>query len=275
MNVAFLGATKGADGGITPYEPARFGRKILKPLTCYRLARTCLLRRRRIARHRSHETVAARLRYGQEVNGRELERKAEIAQLLLHAAHQLAETLEPERVYDRFHELLADVIPHDGVVVSSYDELEGLIRCEYAWVEGNRVDPASLPPLPLNRDGGGMQSGVIVSGEPLLANDVAARVEQGEGTYYNVDREGNVRKIPEAGPAGVQLEGDQPEEDEQQPAADPPDDPARSRPPHHCSAHDNHPLERTKGKKSTLADRALIRLPPFVRCTSSCREGAP
>jgi two-component system phosphate regulon sensor histidine kinase PhoR len=132
-----------------------------------------------------------------------LERKAELAELLLHVARELGETLEPERVYDRFHELLADVIPHDGVVVSSYDEADGLIRCEYASVEGNRLDPATFPPLPLNREGGGMQSRVITTGESLLANDVAERVKE-PGTYYDVNREGEMRKLPDSGPPGTQ-----------------------------------------------------------------------
>jgi signal transduction histidine kinase len=136
------------------------------------------------------------------VNERELERKAEIAELLLDAARQLGETLEPERVYQRFHELLTDVVRHDGVVVSSYEEGDGLIRCDYAWVEGNLLDPAIFPPLPLNREGGGMQSRVIVSGEPLLVNDVAEQVRR-EGTYYDVDREGTIRKLPESGPPGT------------------------------------------------------------------------
>jgi PAS domain S-box-containing protein len=133
----------------------------------------------------------------------ELERKAEVAELLLHAARQLGETLEPERVYDRFHELLAAVVDHDGVVVSSYDARDNLIRCEYAWVDGNRLDPSIFPPLPLNPSGGGMQSRVIVSGEPLLVNDVAEVVRRPEGTYYDVDREGTVRKVPETGPPGT------------------------------------------------------------------------
>jgi two-component system, OmpR family, phosphate regulon sensor histidine kinase PhoR len=128
-------------------------------------------------------------------------RKVDVAQLLLEAARQLGETLEPERVYERFHLLLADVVPHDGIVVSSYDEAETLIRCEYAWVDGNLPDPSTLPPLPLNREGGGMQSRVIVTGEPLLVNDVAQRTTETGGTYYNVDREGHVRKIPDLGPA--------------------------------------------------------------------------
>ena len=125
----------------------------------------------------------------------------ELTQVLLAAAQRLAESLDPERVYDSFHELLDEVIPHDGVVVSSFDSDEGPIRCEYAWVEGERIDPSTLPALPLNRGGGGMQSRVILTGEPLLENDVAERVQEPGGTYYNVDREGRVDKIPDAGPS--------------------------------------------------------------------------
>ena len=136
------------------------------------------------------------------MDDRDLRRKAELAELLLHAARQLGESLEPHVVYERFHELLADVVPHDGIVISSYDDRDDLIRCEYAWSDGHVVDPAKLPPLPLNREGGGMQSRVIVSGEPELFNDVPARVER-DGVFYNVDAEGKVERIPESGPAGT------------------------------------------------------------------------
>jgi signal transduction histidine kinase len=136
------------------------------------------------------------------VHERELERKARVAQLLLDATRALGETLEPERVYDKFRDLLADVVQHDGVLVSSYDEGDGLIRCDYAWSDGNRLDAAVFPPLPLNREGGGMQSRVIVSGEPLFFNDVAEVVQRPGGTYYDVDGEGTIRKLPESGPPG-------------------------------------------------------------------------
>jgi len=134
----------------------------------------------------------------------DLRRKAETAQLLLDAARYLGETLEIERVYDRFHELLADAIQHDGVVVSSFDEREGLIRAEYVWVEGEHVDPATLPELKISK-AGGMQSEVIRTGKPLLENDVGGRVAGDEGgTFYDVDREGTVRKLPDTGPTHVQ-----------------------------------------------------------------------
>lgn len=131
----------------------------------------------------------------------ELARKAEVAALLLHAARRLGETLDPEHVYDTFHDVLADVVQHNGVIVSSYDDGAGLIRCEYAWTDGTRIDPATLPPLELNRDGGGMQSRVILSGEPLLENEVGERVKDPGGTYYDVDASGKVRKLPDEGAA--------------------------------------------------------------------------
>jgi PAS domain S-box-containing protein len=130
--------------------------------------------------------------------------EAEKAELLLAAARYLSETLEPDRVYDRFHELLENAVPHAGVVVSSFEPETELITCNYAWVDGEKLDPAIFPQLPLNREGGGMQSRVITSGEPLLVNDVPEQVKEPGGVYYDVDREGHMRKVPEEGRPGVQ-----------------------------------------------------------------------
>jgi PAS domain S-box-containing protein len=129
-------------------------------------------------------------------------REIETARLLLDAARYLGETLDLQRVYERFRELMAEAIPHDGVVVSSFDAEEGIIRCDYAWVDGELLDVGIFPPLRLQASGG-MQSQVIRTGEPLLTNDVAARV-QDKGTYYDVDREGTMRKVPDEGPPKAQ-----------------------------------------------------------------------
>ena len=134
---------------------------------------------------------------------RQLARKAEVAELLLHAARELGETGEPELVYRRFHELLADHVKHDGLVISSYDEEDDLIRCDYAWTDGAELDASTFPPLPLNRQGGGMQSRVIVSGRSELFNDVPERVEKVDGVYYNVDAGGKLERIPDSGPSGT------------------------------------------------------------------------
>jgi two-component system phosphate regulon sensor histidine kinase PhoR len=48
-----------------------------------------------------------------------------------------------------------------------------------------------------------MQSRVITTGEPLLVNDVPEQVKDPKGVYYDVDREGTLRRVPEEGPPGV------------------------------------------------------------------------
>jgi PAS domain S-box-containing protein len=129
-------------------------------------------------------------------------RQAETARLLLEAARYLGETLDPTRVYERFREILAEAIPHDGVIVSSFDPEEEIIRCEYAWVEGELLDVSIFPPLRLQATGG-MQSEVIRTGLPLLTNDVPGRVRD-SGTYYDVDSAGRMRKVPDEGPPKAQ-----------------------------------------------------------------------
>jgi PAS domain S-box-containing protein len=131
-----------------------------------------------------------------------LAREARMARMLLDAARSLGETLVPERVYDRFREILADAVQYDGVIVSSYDARDETIRCEYAWVDGERVAPEKFPPLKLSPQGHGMQGAVIRSGESLLTNDVQERVKDG-GTYFDVDATGTMRKLPEEGAPGV------------------------------------------------------------------------
>ena len=78
------------------------------------------------------------------MDSRELIRKAEVAELLLLAARRLGESVEPERVYERFHELIGDVLQHDGLIVSSYDDRDDMIRCEYAWTDGAVLDASRV-----------------------------------------------------------------------------------------------------------------------------------
>jgi hypothetical protein len=75
--------------------------------------------------------------------------RIDTARLLLEAARYLGETLEPRRVYERFREMVVEPIPHDGLTVASFDPEDGMIRCDYAWIDGVQLDPATHPPLPV------------------------------------------------------------------------------------------------------------------------------
>ncbi len=127
----------------------------------------------------------------------------ERARLLVDAARQLGSSLDPEAIYTRLRETIRSAMPLGGLVVSSYDAAEGMIRCTYAWVSGKALDPASLPPLRFNPDAGGMQTQVIRTGKPLLFNDVVERVRDPRGKFYEVNPDGSMRDLQKTGPANV------------------------------------------------------------------------
>jgi hypothetical protein len=115
--------------------------------------------------------------------------------ILLETARQLAGSLEPAAIFARMLASVRGAMVCDGMIASSYDAAEGVIRCQFAWVGGNDLDPATLPPLACREDGGGMQSQVIRSRRPMLFGDVAQRVQDPKGTYFEVDPEGHMRSL--------------------------------------------------------------------------------
>ena len=120
--------------------------------------------------------------------------------ILLETARQLAGSLEPAAIFARMRDSVCASMACDGMIVSSYDATEALIRCQFAWVGGNELDPESLPPLQYREDSGGMQSQVIRTGRPMLFADVAERVQDPRGTYYEVEAGGRVRDLQDSGP---------------------------------------------------------------------------
>jgi signal transduction histidine kinase len=129
----------------------------------------------------------------------------ERARLLVDAARQLGSSLDPDAIYTRLRETIRGAMPLGGLVVSSYHAAEQTIRCAYAWLSGNVLDPATLPPLRYKAGGGGgMQSEVIRTARPLLFNDVVERTRDPHGTYVEVNPDGSTRDLgPSAPPANV------------------------------------------------------------------------
>src|SRR5439155_14366029 len=83
----------------------------------------------------------------------------------------------------------------DGFFVSTYSDSDQMIRCAYAWVEGQPVDPATLPMVPLAPEGKGIQSSVIRSGEPLIIADMSERIKLSH-TSYHVNPDGSYGDKP-------------------------------------------------------------------------------
>ena len=116
--------------------------------------------------------------------------------LLYEAGQSLSGTLDLGTIYDRLRQLISRITPCDGLVVSSYNPEDQLIRCEHAWVNGAYIDHAKLPPVPLAPEGGvGMQSQVIREGKPILFGDVAEQVKHPRGKFYDVAPDGKPKEI--------------------------------------------------------------------------------
>jgi len=123
--------------------------------------------------------------------------------VLLETARQLGGSLDPHAIFARLLDSVRGSMRCDGLVVSSFDAAEGLIRCVYCWTGGRELDPATLPPIPWRSDSPGMQSQVIRTGRPMMFADVAQRVRDPKATYYEVESSGKVRDLgaSEAPPA--------------------------------------------------------------------------
>lgn len=121
--------------------------------------------------------------------------------LMHQAGLRLSSTLDLDLIYETLRELVSQVMPCDGMVVSSFDRAASRVHAVYLWSAGRRLDASALPPLVLDLEGPGMQTEVIRTGEGRLFGDVRARVQE-PGRYYDVGADGRPRdlKSPEADP---------------------------------------------------------------------------
>ncbi len=120
--------------------------------------------------------------------------------LLYEAGRRLSRSLEPHLLFASLTCLVQEVMPCDGLLVSSYAPADEVIRCEYAWVSGEIHDHTAFPALPLNRDGTGMQSQVILEQKSRLFDVVEKVRKRPEGHYSEITPDGSLESIVERDP---------------------------------------------------------------------------
>ncbi len=120
--------------------------------------------------------------------------------LLYEAGRRLTRSLDPGLLFASLTELVQEVMPCDGLLVSSYSAEDDLIRCEYAWVSGQVHDHTAFPALPLNRQGTGMQSQVILDRKSRQFDVVEKVRERPDGHYSEMKPGGDLDAIVERDP---------------------------------------------------------------------------
>jgi PAS domain S-box-containing protein len=113
---------------------------------------------------------------------------------LLNAAREFGSTLDQEKIYATLRSLISDVMPIDGLIVSSFDPSTALIRCEYVWSDGVVLDVSGFPPIAWNESGKGMQSQVILTGRAEVFN-VAQKVREPDTKYVEASPKGKPKPV--------------------------------------------------------------------------------
>ncbi len=125
----------------------------------------------------------------------------EVLSTLYQAGQQIGQSLDTAVVFQCFYEWVSRLMAFHSLFVSSFNAEEQLIRCVYAIIEGQLIDPGTLPPLPLEPEGRGTQSRVIRTGQSLCLNDYQAYMQQSVSAYQ-VDPQGILYQrdaVPEDG----------------------------------------------------------------------------
>ena len=99
----------------------------------------------------------------------ELKKINEELSLLYRASELLSRSLDLKEIYDTLYELVSEVMPCDGMYISSFDPVKKMIQSDYGNHRGIYFDGKIFPSTPLEKRGKGIQSRVIRSGKSLIS----------------------------------------------------------------------------------------------------------
>ena len=85
----------------------------------------------------------------------ELEQKSNVFGMLHDISSELSSTLELSKLYTKLHSMIREVMPPDGLAVSSFGPAGRRIRCEFSIQGDELLDHSIFPPLAF----GGMKRG--------------------------------------------------------------------------------------------------------------------
>ena len=126
--------------------------------------------------------VTKRMAYIEEIEDQRNE-----LNLLFELGKKINATLNIHEVYDHLLDQVSRVMDCKQFSVSSFSHNDKLIRCEYFVYDNQQIDVSSFPPIPLNPEGKGTQSRVIVSGKAMLLNDYQAYIRTSKKKFLVTD----------------------------------------------------------------------------------------
>ena len=113
----------------------------------------------------------------------ELRKKATETQLIYNAGKILNQTLDLTTIFEKFFEIVSDIMDVNDMVISSYDRQTETISFECVWDNKVKDDISAYPKIKVSKDGNGLQGMVILEGKALLLNDYASEVKKSKTVY--------------------------------------------------------------------------------------------
>ncbi len=117
----------------------------------------------------------------------EIENQRNELNLLFELGKKINSTLNVHEVYDHLLEQVSKAMDCIQFAVSTFSPEDQTIRCEYFVYDNQQIDASTFPPIPLNPEGKGTQSRVIVSGKAMLLNDYQAYIRTSKKKFLVTD----------------------------------------------------------------------------------------
>jgi PAS domain-containing protein len=86
---------------------------------------------------------------------------AQEIEILYDASRQISSTLDLKEIHSILNRFITSLMPCDSLFISTYNPQDQMIRCSYAWLEGQVCDSNQLPAIPLEDEGRGTQQNIM------------------------------------------------------------------------------------------------------------------
>jgi PAS domain S-box-containing protein len=126
---------------------------------------------------------------------KEIEKHNQELSLLYNAGRVLSRTLDLEKIYFSFYELVSSIMHCDTMYIADFDPKKEMISARFAISDGKTLNVSGFPPIPLEPEGSGIQSQVIRKGKARVINDYWAELKNTLHNYF-ISEEGIV--VPES-----------------------------------------------------------------------------
>ncbi|MBN1427526.1 MAG: PAS domain S-box protein [Anaerolineae bacterium] len=137
-----------------------------------------------MANARLYETLQQELAEREQTEAALRKRNSEISRLY-EVGKELGETLDEATIYQAVYRAVSASMACDEMLVLLIESDGKMLRCAYAWREGQTLDTGKFSPVPISSENDGLQDNIIWTGEAINIGDYRAHLANFR-EYYSI-----------------------------------------------------------------------------------------